>query len=123
VALFGTDYPTRDGTCVRDYVHVADLAAAHLLALDYTETASGAFNLGIGQGFSNREVIVAARRATGEEIAMVEQPRRAGDPAELVASSEKAREELGWRPRYTDLEEIIATAWRWHQAHPSGYPA
>ncbi len=123
VALFGTDYPTRDGACVRDYVHVEDLATAHLLALDYTETASGAFNLGNGQGFSNREVIVAARRATGEEIAVVEQPRRPGDPAELVASSEKARAELGWRPQYTDLEEIIATAWRWRQAHVSGYPA
>ncbi|HET9477460.1 MAG TPA: UDP-glucose 4-epimerase GalE, partial [Dehalococcoidia bacterium] len=121
LTLFGTDYPTRDGTCVRDYVHVEDLAAAHLLALDYTDKASGAFNLGIGLGFSNREVIAAARRATGDEIAVIGQPRRPGDPAELVASSEKARAELGWSPEHTDLEEIIASAWRWHEAHPNGY--
>jgi UDP-glucose 4-epimerase len=123
LTLFGTDYPTRDGTCVRDYVHVEDLAAAHLLALDYTDKASGAFNLGIGVGFSNREVVDAARRATGDEIAVIEQPRRPGDPAELVASSEKARAELGWAPQHTDLEEIIASAWRWHQAYPTGYQA
>ena len=123
LTLFGNDYPTRDGTCVRDYVHVEDLAVAHLLALDYTDKASGAFNLGIGVGFSNRDVIVAARRATGDEIAVIEQPRRPGDPAELVASSDKARAELGWTPEHTDLEEIIASAWRWHQAYPNGYPA
>jgi UDP-glucose 4-epimerase len=123
LTLFGNDYPTRDGTCVRDYVHVEDLASAHLLALDYTDKASGAFNLGIGVGFSNRDVIVAARRATGDEIAVIEQPRRPGDPAELVASSDKARAELGWTPEHTDLEEIIASAWRWHQAYPNGYPA
>src|SRR5574341_177941 len=122
LTLFGTDYPTRDGTCVRDYVHVEDLAAAHLLALDYTDKTSGAFNLGNGVGFSNREVMVAARNATGDEIAVREQPRRPGDPAELVASSEKARAELGWTPEHTDLEEIIASAWRWHQAYPNGYP-
>jgi UDP-glucose 4-epimerase len=119
--LFGTDYPTRDGTCVRDYVHVDDLAAAHLNALDYTETGSGAFNLGSGSGSSNREIIEAARRVTGHEIPVVEQPRRPGDPAELVASVERVRTELGWTPRYTDLETIIRTAWAWHNARPAGY--
>jgi UDP-glucose 4-epimerase len=121
VPLFGKDYPTRDGTCVRDYIHVEDLASAHLLALDRTETGSGAYNLGNGQGFSNRDVIEAARRVTGEEIAVHEEPRRAGDPAELVASHAKARAELGWTVRYTDLEEIIGSAWRWHERHPEGY--
>jgi len=121
VDLYGTDYPTRDGTCVRDYIHVADLAVAHLLALDYTENASGVFNLGNGRGFTNREVITAARRVTGVEIPVTEAPRRPGDPAELVASSEKARAVLGWTPRYPDIEEIIESAWRWHQAHPNGY--
>jgi UDP-glucose 4-epimerase len=119
--LFGTDYPTRDGTCIRDYVHVDDLAAAHLLALDYTETGSGAFNLGSGQGFTNREIIDTARGVTGHAIPVVEQPRRGGDPAELVASNERVRAELGWTLRYTDLEEIIRTAWAWHNARPSGY--
>jgi UDP-glucose 4-epimerase len=119
--LFGTDYPTRDGTCIRDYVHVDDLAAAHLLALDHTERGSGAFNLGSGQGFTNREIIDAARRVTGHPIPVVEQPRRGGDPAELVASGERVRAELGWSLRYTDLEEIIRTAWAWHNARPSGY--
>ena len=119
--LFGTDYPTRDGTCIRDYVHVDDLAAAHLLALDYTETGSGAFNLGSGQGFTNREIIDTARDVTGHAIPVVEQLRRGGDPAELVASNERVRAELGWTLRYTDLEEIIRTAWAWHNARPSGY--
>ncbi|MDO8616933.1 MAG: UDP-glucose 4-epimerase GalE [Dehalococcoidia bacterium] len=121
VSLFGTDYPTPDGTCVRDYVHVSDLAAVHLLALEKTATASAVYNLGNGRGFSNRQVIEAARRVTGEPVAVSEEPRRAGDPAELVASQERARAELGWAPRYTDLEEIIDTAWRWHRAHPDGY--
>jgi UDP-glucose 4-epimerase len=119
--LFGTDYPTRDGTCVRDYVHVDDLARAHLLALDYTETGSGAFNLGSGTGSTNREIIEAARRVTGHEIPVVEQPRRPGDPAELVASGERVRAELGWNLEYTDLEHIIRTAWAWHHARPAGY--
>jgi UDP-glucose 4-epimerase len=119
--LFGTDYPTRDGTCVRDYVHVEDLAEAHLLSLNYTDAASGAFNLGSGRGFSNREILEAARHVTGHPIPVNEQPRRAGDPAELVASNEKARAELGWQVRYTDLEEIIRTAWAWHSARPAGY--
>jgi UDP-glucose 4-epimerase len=121
VPLFGTDYPTRDGTCVRDYIHVSDLADAHLLALNYAESVSGAFNLGNGKGFTNREIIGAARHVTGHEIPVNEQPRRAGDPAELVASREKARSELGWRPHYTDVEEIIRTAWAWHDTHRSGY--
>lgn len=121
VALFGSDYPTPDGTCTRDYVHVADLAEAHLLALAMTESRSGVFNLGNGRGFSNREVIEAARRVTGHAIPVREEPRRAGDPAALVASGERARRELGWEPRWTDLEGIIASAWRWHRAHPKGY--
>jgi UDP-glucose 4-epimerase len=121
VSLFGTDYPTPDGTCVRDYVHVSDLAAAHLLAIDRTETASGVYNLGNGKGFSNREVIESARRVTGEEIAVAEEGRRPGDPAVLVASHDKAVAELGWEIRYTELDAIIETAWRWRQAHPEGY--
>lgn len=120
-SLFGTDYPTRDGTCVRDYVHVSDLAAAHLLALDYAESQSGAFNLGNGDGFTNREVIESARRITGHEIPVTEEPRRPGDPAELYASTEKARQELGWIVQYVTLDDIIETAWRWHQSHPNGY--
>ncbi|MEX0684330.1 MAG: UDP-glucose 4-epimerase GalE [Dehalococcoidia bacterium] len=122
ISLFGTDYPTPDGTCVRDYVHVEDLAAGHLLALDYSEKASGAFNLAVGRGFSNREIIEATRRVTGHEIPLNEEGRRPGDPAELVASSEKARSELGWRVQYDDPETIIETSWRWMQAHPDGYP-
>lgn len=121
IALFGSDYPTPDGTCIRDYVHVADLAEAHLLALTMTESRSGVFNLGNGRGFSNREVIETARKVTGHAIPVREEPRRAGDPAALVASAERARRELGWEPRWTDLEDIIASAWRWHRAHPKGY--
>ena len=122
VSLFGTDYPTPDGTCVRDYVHVSDLAAAHLLALDYAENASGAFNLGSGAGFSNREVIESVRRVTGHQVPITEEPRRAGDPAALVASNQRARAELGWALDYLDLDAIADSAWRWHQAHPDGYP-
>lgn len=121
--LFGTDYPTPDGTCVRDYVHVADLADAHLRALKKTEDGSGAYNLGIGRGFSNREVVDAAARVTGVDIPVEEHPRRPGDPASLVASNALAAAELGWQPAYTDLDSIIASAWRWHQAHPDGYTA
>jgi UDP-glucose 4-epimerase len=115
--LFGDDYATRDGTCVRDYVHVNDLAAAHLLGLEFMADHSGAhvFNLGNGQGFSVLEVIDAARRVTGVDIAFDLAPRRAGDPPVLVAASAKARTMLGWAPQFTDMAAIIASAWRWHQ--------
>ncbi len=121
LSLYGTDYPTADGTCVRDYIHVSDLADAHLLALDKTESESGVYNLGNGRGFSNREVIGACRRVTGVPIEVREEGRRPGDPAALVASYERARRELGWQPRITDLEAIIESAWLWHRAHPQGY--
>ena len=123
--LFGTDYPTPDGTCIRDYIHVEDLIQAHFLALDYLRAGnpSAAFNLGNGQGFSNREIIQAARRVTGHPIPVEEAPRRPGDPAVLIASSRKAMEVLGWRPEHTDVEDIIASAWRWHSTHPDGYGA
>jgi UDP-glucose 4-epimerase len=123
IALFGTDYPTRDGTCVRDYIHVSDLAAAHLLALDKTETDSAAYNLGSGVGFTNREVIDAARHVTGADIPVTEEPPRPGDPAELVASSDRIRVELGWEPSHPEIADIIETAWRWHTDHPKGYAA
>lgn len=115
-AVYGDDYPTLDGTCIRDYIHVSDLADAHLLALDALEGQSQLiFNLGNGQGFSVREVIEAARRVTGHPIPAEVRPRRPGDPAVLVASSQKAIRELGWKPRYTQLDEILRTAWAWHQ--------
>jgi UDP-glucose 4-epimerase len=120
IKIFGCDYPTPDGTCIRDYIHVADLADAHLLALQALETEAASearliFNLGNGQGFSVREVIESARRVTGHPIPAENHPRRSGDPAVLVASSEKAIRELGWKARYTQLDEIIRTAWIWHQ--------
>ncbi len=121
IVIYGTDYPTPDGTCVRDYVHVSDLASAHLLALDRTEKASGAYNLGMGKGISNREIIESVRRVTGVEIPVEEGPRRAGDPAELYASIEKAQAELGWKVQFTEIDEIVASAWRWLQAMPDGY--
>ncbi len=121
VPLFGDDYPTPDGTCVRDYVHIADLAQAHVLALDYAAGRSGCFNLGSGHGHSNLEVIEAVRRVTDLPVLVDVQPRRAGDPPSLVASSELARSELGWKPRYEDLDAIVASAWKWHRAHPDGY--
>lgn len=119
--VFGDDYATRDGTCVRDYVHVNDLAAAHLAAVEFMHEHDGAhvFNLGNGEGFTVLEVIEASRRVTGVDIAFERAPRRAGDPAVLVASSARAREKLGWQPAYTDIGAIIETAWRWHR-HP-GY--
>ena len=120
VPLYGTDYPTRDGTCIRDYVHVSDLAAAHILALERVESG-GVYNLGSGAGFSNREVIEAVGKVTGKPIAVREEPRRSGDPAQLVASNEEAKRALGWRPAVTSLEAIVDSAWRWHQAHPKGY--
>jgi len=125
VTIHGTDYPTPDGTAVRDYVHVEDLASAHALALAYLRSAPAGrpefINLGNGRGFSVLEVIEAARRVTGLPIETTLGPRRAGDPPTLIASAEKAQQLLGWRPDFTDLDEIIATAWRWHLAHPRGY--
>jgi UDP-glucose 4-epimerase len=122
VTIFGGDYPTSDGTCVRDYVHVIDLARAHILALEALDRLeSRAFNLGSGAGFSNLEVIEAARRITGHPIPHALGPRRPGDPAALIASAERARQELGWRPRYASLEAIVGSAWEWHRAHPRGY--
>ena len=121
IRIFGSDYDTPDGTCVRDYVHVGDIADAHLLALDRIDRIeSGAFNLGNGNGFSNREVVEAARRVTGHPIPAPAAARRAGDPARLVASAERAREVLGWSPRYRTLDEMIATAWAWRKdrLHP-----
>ena len=121
--IFGGDYPTPDGTCVRDYIHVCDLADAHIRALTYLEQGgqSDVFNLGNGVGFSNLQVVETARAVTGHPIPSSIEARRPGDPATLVASSEKAARVLGWQPRYTDLGEIIATAYRWHQSHPQGY--
>ena len=122
VSIFGTDYATPDGTAVRDYIHVEDLGRAHLLALEATEPGTHRiYNLGNGNGFSVREVIEAARRVTGREIRAVEEPRRAGDPPMLVAASARIRDELGWTAQKADLETMIADAWAWHQAHPSGY--
>ncbi len=122
ITLFGGDYPTRDGTCVRDYVHVVDLAQAHMLALDgIARLGSRHYNLGNGSGFSNLEVVETARAITGHPIPHEIGPRRAGDPAELIASSTKIREELGWQPQYPELSQIVATAWEWHQANPRGY--
>jgi UDP-glucose 4-epimerase len=122
VEIYGTDYETRDGTCIRDYVHVVDLARAHLLALGALgKGRRGAFNLGNGSGYSVREVVEAARRVTGRPIPVREAARRAGDPAVLVASSEKARKDLGWAPAIPGIDEIVRTAWAWHKAHPDGY--
>lgn len=123
ISIFGDDYPTPDGTCIRDYIHVCDLAQAHILALRYLMEGgnSDVFNLGNGVGFSVKEVIEETRKVTGHPIPAEVQPRRAGDPAQLVASSEKAREVLGWKPKYDSLHTIIATAWKWHQSHPNGY--
>ncbi|HWQ09148.1 MAG TPA: UDP-glucose 4-epimerase GalE [Holophaga sp.] len=122
VKIFGTDYSTPDGTCVRDYVHVLDLAKAHLLALQALQPGERRiYNLGNGQGYSVRDVIETARRVTGHPIPVEEAPRRAGDPAVLVASSEKIRRELGWEPAFPGLETIIRSAWAWRQRHPEGY--
>jgi len=121
--VFGTDYPTPDGTCVRDYIHVQDLAAAHLAALARLEAGRqlGALNLGTGQGYSVREVIETAQRVSGCTITTEMVGRRPGDPATLVAAAGRATEDLGWRPRYSDLETIIRTAWEWRRHHPHGY--
>ena len=123
VSIYGTDYDTPDGTCIRDYIHVTDLAQAHILAVEYLANGgeSDIFNLGNGIGYSVREVIETARSVTGHPIPATEVPRRAGDPARLVASGEKAKKILGWEPKIKKLDEIIASAWKWHKAHPEGY--
>ncbi|WP_314579022.1 UDP-glucose 4-epimerase GalE [Enterococcus gilvus] len=123
LTIFGEDYDTPDGTCIRDYVQVEDLAAAHILALEYLNAGnpSNFFNLGSNNGYSVKEMLDAAREVTGKEIAAEVGPRRAGDPSRLVASSEKVKETLGWNPEYTDIKAIIETAWNWHVSHPHGY--
>ncbi len=119
--IFGSDYPTRDGTCVRDYVHVVDLAQAHILALEALDKGSRSYNLGNGEGFTVKEVVDTVREVTGTKISTEIAPRRAGDPAVLVAASGKIRKELGWSPRFPHVREIIESAWRWHAANPNGY--
>lgn len=123
IMLFGDDYDTPDGTCVRDYIHVTDLANAHILALDRMLAGgkSATYNLGNGQGFSVKEMVEMAREVTGHVIPAEIAPRRAGDPATLIASSDKAQQELKWEPQYNDVRTIIASAWKWHQSHPGGY--
>jgi UDP-glucose 4-epimerase len=122
VAVFGDDYPTRDGTCIRDYIHIRDLAQAHLLALAKKAGETTHYNLGNGEGYSVREVIDACRRVTGHAIPEVLAPRRPGDPPVLIGASEKARRELGWTPRFPSLDAIVESAWAWHRRHPDGYP-
>ncbi|MDA7617780.1 UDP-glucose 4-epimerase GalE [Verrucomicrobia bacterium] len=119
--ILGTDYPTPDGTGIRDYIHILDLADAHIKAI--ASEATGCFNLGTGRGHSVREVIQTCERVTGKTIPCVEKARREGDPPELVAAPAKARETFGWKARFTDLEDIVASAWKWHQSHPQGYPS
>ncbi len=122
VKIFGTDYPTRDGTCVRDYIHVVDIARAHILALDaLDELKARIYNLGNGEGYTVREAIETARKVTGVDIPVVEVERRPGDPAILVASAKRAKEELGWEPQYPDLEMIVQSAWEWRRKHSHGY--
>ena len=125
ISIFGTDYDTKDGTCVRDYIHVNDLAQAHILAMNYLRNGgkSDIFNLGNGVGFTVKEVVETAREVTGHPIPAKEEARRAGDPSTLIASSGRAKSILGWKPQYADLRVIIETAWKWHQAHPHGYKA
>jgi UDP-glucose 4-epimerase len=119
VEIYGNDYDTPDGTCIRDYIHILDLSLAHILALG--ATASGLYNLGTGGGSSVREVIASCRKITGRKIETIEKPRRPGDPARLIASSEKIKDELGWRPQFQSLDAIIESAWKWHQKFPNGY--
>ena len=122
VSIYGADYPTPDGTCIRDYIHIADLISAHLLALEALgERDRLVYNLGNGNGYSVREVIETARRVTGHPVPVIEAPPRPGDAARLVASSEKIRGELDWKPQHPDLVDIVASAWDWHHAHPNGY--
>ena len=118
--ILGTDYPTPDGTCIRDYIHIVDLAQAHILGL--APGKSGFYNLGNGDGYSVKQVIDTCEKVTGKKIPSVAKPRRPGDPPKLVASAEKAKRELGWKPKYPKLEDIVATAWAWHKKHPTGYP-
>jgi len=118
--IFGMDYPTPDGTCIRDYIHILDLAQAHILGLQPRKI--GFYNLGNGDGYSVKEVISMCEKVTGKKISAIEKPRRPGDPPRLVASAEKAIGELGWKPKYPKLEDIVATAWAWHKKHPTGYP-
>lgn len=123
ISVFGNDYDTKDGTCVRDYIHVTDLAQAHILALEYLSAGneSNVFNLGNGVGFTVNEIIETARNVTGHSIPAKVEDRRAGDPSQLIASSEKAKTVLGWKPEFTDINSIIETAWNWHSSHPNGY--
>lgn len=123
IGIYGDDYPTPDGTCLRDYIHITDLADAHIRALDYLKKGgkSTYYNLGNGNGFSVKEVIDMTEKVTGMSIKRTVDPRRAGDPATLVASSEKIKRELGWNPQYDSLESIISSAWKWHSSHPHGY--
>ncbi|MBX0357708.1 UDP-glucose 4-epimerase GalE [Halobacillus sp. Nhm2S1] len=123
ISIFGNDYDTEDGTCIRDYIHVVDLVKAHILALEHLIAGkpSNVFNLGNGKGFSVKEIIDAAREVTGHEIPAIIAPRRAGDPAQLVASSKRAQRDLGWVPEYNSIVDIIRTAWAWHRRHPNGY--
>jgi UDP-glucose 4-epimerase len=119
IEIFGTDYPTPDGTCIRDYIHILDLAQAHILALETKK--SGFYNLGTGGGTSVREVIATCRAVSGKHIPVIEKPRRAGDPPRLVAGSDKIRQQLGWAPKYQDIRQIIESAWIWHLKNPKGY--
>ncbi|MDR0703573.1 MAG: UDP-glucose 4-epimerase GalE [Planctomycetaceae bacterium] len=122
IVVFGTDYPTPDGTCIRDYVHVNDLVTAHILGIETLSDGDSRFyNLGIGRGYSVREILDTAKKVTGKEIPTVFGSRREGDPARLFANSDKVQKELGWQPQHTDIEEVIASAWKWHTAHPNGY--
>jgi UDP-glucose 4-epimerase len=122
VDVYGTDYPTPDGTCVRDYIHILDLAEAHMLALESLDRGQSAkYNLGTGGGTSVREVIDACRRVSGKDIAVAEKPRRPGDPPRLIAGSDRIKADLGWAPRFQDITKIVESAWKWHVANPHGY--
>ena len=118
--IYGADYPTSDGTCVRDYIHIVDLAQAHLLAMEPGK--QGFYNLGNGEGYSVRQVIRTCEKVADKPVKVIERPRRDGDPPRLVASANKAMKELGWKPKYPKLEAIVESAWRWHHKHPNGYP-